>query len=125
MQAVLARPPLQLLEGKPAIPISSFLGKVVISAAEESRVMGYYSLTEDIERGSQLGYGLRSDFSANLRSDEIEVKLTGSLRPDCEIPRQQKEVCQSPLLYLIKPNEELAAGTPEQQISTFTRLSTI
>lgn len=39
--------------------------------------------------------------------------------------KQQKEVCQSPLLYLLKPNEELAAGTPEQQISTFTRLSAI
>jgi hypothetical protein len=30
--------------------------------------------------------------------------------------RQQKEVCQSPLLYVLKPNEELAAGTPEQDL---------
>lgn len=123
-QAVLTRPPLQLIVGKPAMPIRSFSRKVVISAAEENSVIGYYNYTEDSERGNQLGDSLPT-FRLISADRSVMREKKGHFYCAQLQSRQLEEICQSPLLYVFNPNEEPAAGTPEQQNSVFTRLSAI
>lgn len=99
-----------------------FPGKVAIGVAKVNSVIGRYNHTDDGERGSQVG---DRPMARLISVDQPAIKKNLSLLfgPDYEVlvclVRPANGNVTSPPSYISRPNQEPAAGTPDELSSAF------